>query len=50
MQLHGSSTLGGIISSHPIAMLLKPEPLFLMNPVWMSREVQLSVDGGLSAL
>ena len=46
----GSSTLGSIISSHPIPTLLEPEPLFLMNPLWMSREVRRSVDGGLSAV
>jgi len=34
-QLHGSSTPGCIIYSHPIHMLLKPEPLFLWNSVWM---------------
>jgi len=45
----GSSTPGSIISSHPIPTLLEPEPLFLMNSVWMSREVRRSVDGGLSA-
>jgi len=48
-QLRGSSTPGSIISSHPIPTLLEPEPLFLMNSVWMSREVRGSVDGGLSA-
>jgi len=45
----GFSTPGSIISSHPIPMLLELEPLFLMNSVWMSREVRRSVDGGLSA-
>jgi len=30
-------------------MLYEPEPLFLMNSIWMSREVQWSDDGGLSA-
>ena len=35
MQLGGSSTPGSIISSHPIPMHLDPEPLFLMNSVWM---------------
>jgi len=45
----GSSMPGTIISSHPIPKLLEPEPLFFMNSVWMSREVWLSVDGGLSA-
>jgi len=46
----GSSTPGSIISSHPIRMFLEPAPLFLMNSVWMSREVRRrSVDGGLSA-
>ena len=47
--MQGSSTLGSIMSSHLILTLLKPEPLFLMNPIWMLREVQRSVDGGLSA-
>jgi len=42
--------LGSIISSHLIPMLFKPELLFLMNSIWMSREVGLSVDGGLSAV
>ena len=27
----GFSTTGSIISSHPICMLVKPDPLFLMN-------------------
>jgi len=40
----GSSTPGNIISSHPIPAF------FLMNSVWMSREVRRSVDGGLSAI
>ena len=44
-----SSTLGSIISSHPIPSLLEPELLFLMNSLWMLREVWRSVDGGLSA-
>jgi len=50
----GSSTTGSIISSHPIPTLLEPEPLFepeplvLMNSIWMSREVRWSVHGGLS--
>jgi len=48
-QLCGSSQLHSIISSHPLPTLLKPEPLFLTNSVWMSPEVQWSVDGGLSA-
>ena len=34
------------ISSHPIPMLLEPEPVFVMNSVWV---LQRSVDGGLSA-
>jgi len=42
------STLGSIMSSHPIPTLLEPERLFLMNSVWMSGEVRQSVDGGLS--
>jgi len=45
----GSSTPGSIISSHPIPMLFEPEPLYLMNSLWMSREVRRSVEGGLSA-
>jgi len=45
----GSSMLGRMISSHPISMLLEPEPLLLMNSLWMSWEVQRSVEGGLSA-
>jgi len=45
----GSSTPGSIISSHLILTLLEPDPLFLMNSLWMSREVRRSVDGGLSA-
>jgi len=45
----GSSMPGSIISSDPIPMLLEPELLFLMNSDWMSQEVRLSVDGGLSA-
>jgi len=46
----GSSTPGSIISSHPIPTTLhEPEPLFLMNSLWMSREVRRSVEGGLSA-
>ena len=45
----GSSTPGSIISSHPISTLLELEQLFLMNSAWISREVRLSVDGGLSA-
>jgi len=50
----GSLTVGSIISCHPIPTLLVPEPLceseqlFLMNSVWMPREVRRSVDGGLS--
>jgi len=43
------STQGSIISSHPIPTLLEPEPLFLMDSVWMSREVRRSVNRGLSA-
>jgi hypothetical protein len=35
MQWHGSSTPDSIISSHPISILLKPEPLFLINSFWM---------------
>ena len=35
MQLRGSSTVGSIISSHLIPTLLSPEPLFLMNSIWM---------------
>jgi len=34
-QLRGSSTLGSIISSHAIPMLLEPEMLFLLNSVCM---------------
>jgi len=45
----GSSTPGSIITSHPIPTLLEPEPLFLMNSLWMSRAVRRSVEGGLSA-
>jgi len=40
---------GSVISSHPITTLLKPEALFLMNSIWMSREVRRQVDGALSA-
>jgi len=47
-QLCGSSTPGSIISSHPIPMLLTPEPLFVMNSISMSREVQRSVDDVLT--
>jgi len=36
----GSSTPGSIISSHTIPMLLEPEPLIVMNYLWMSREVR----------
>jgi len=50
MQLHGSSTPDGIISSHPIPTLLELETLLLMNSILMLQEVQRSVDGGLSAL
>jgi len=32
----GSSTPGSIISSHPILMLLEPEPLLPINSIWMS--------------
>jgi len=46
--MRGSSTPGNIISSHPIFTLLEPDPLVLMNSVWMSSEVRRSVDGGLS--
>ena len=46
----GSSTPGSIISSHPIPTILEPEPLILLNSVWMSRQVWRSVDGGLSAI
>jgi len=52
MDLHncvGSSMPGSIISSHPIPTLLEPELLFLLNSLWMSREVRQSVDDGLSA-
>jgi len=45
----GSSMPGSIRSSHPIPTLLNPAPLFLMNSIWMSREVRRSVDGRLSA-
>jgi hypothetical protein len=40
---------GGIISSHLIPTLVELEPLFLITSVWISREVRLSVNGGLSA-
>ena len=43
-----SSTPGSIMSSHPIPTLLEAEPIFLMNSIWMMREVWWSVDGGLS--
>jgi len=46
----GSSTPGSIILPHPISMVLEPQALFLMDSVWMSREVRRSVDGGLAAL
>jgi len=36
-----------IISSHPLATLLEPEPLFLTNSVWMPCEVRQSVDVGV---
>ena len=49
MQLGGSSMPGSIISSPLIPMLLEPPPLFLMNSVWMLRDMRRSVDGGLSA-
>ena len=49
IQLHGSSTPGSIISSHPIATHLKPEPLFDINSIWMLQEVRQSVVSGLSA-
>jgi len=49
VQLRGSSRPGSIIACHPLPALLKPEPLFLTNSIWMSREVRRSVDGGLSA-
>ena len=46
----GSPTPGSIISSHPIpTTLLEPEPLFLINSLSMSREVQRSVEVGLAA-
>ena len=48
-RFHGFSTPGSIISSHLIPMLREPEPLFLINSIWMSREVWQSVDGGISA-
>ena len=32
----GSSMPGSIISSHLIPTLLEPDPLFLMNSIWMS--------------
>jgi len=35
MQLRGSATQGSIIPSHLISTLLEPEPIFLMNSVWM---------------
>jgi len=44
-QFRGSSTPGSIISSHPIRMLIEPEPLYRMNSVWMSRGLRRSVDG-----
>jgi len=37
-QLRGSSTPGCMISSHPITTLLEPEPLFLLNSLWMLNE------------
>jgi len=46
-QLRRSSTPGSIISSYLIPTVLEPKPLFLMNSVWMSREVRQRVDGGL---
>jgi hypothetical protein len=45
----GSSTPGSIISSYPIPTLLEPDLLFVRNSVWISREVQRSVDGVLSS-
>ena len=45
----GSSTPGSTISSHPFPTLLEPEMPFLMNYVWMLREVRRSVDGVLPA-
>jgi len=49
VQLRGSSTPGSIISSHLIVTLLQPEPLWIMNSMWMLREVRWSVDRWLSA-
>jgi len=46
----GSPTPGSMISSYPIPTLLKPAVLFLINSVWMSRDVQWSVDFGLCLL
>jgi len=40
---------GSIIFSNPIPTLLELERLFHMIAVWMLREVQQSVDAGLSA-
>jgi len=38
----GFSTTGSIISSHPIRMLVKPDPLFLMNSFWtLNRRAQM---------
>ena len=37
------------ISSHPLLMLLEPEPLFLTNSLRMPCEVRRSVDDGVSA-
>ena len=48
-QLRGSSQPGSIILPHPLSRILRPEPLFSPNSLWMTREVRQSADDGLSA-
>jgi len=49
-QLRGSPQLGIIIPSHPLPMLLEPEPLFRTNSFGMPREVRQRVDDGPSVV
>jgi len=50
IQLRGFPCPGSIISSHFLPRLLKLEPLFLTNSVFMSQEVLWNVNGGLTAV
>jgi len=49
-QLHGSPTLGSILSFHPVPTLLQPESSVPINSRWVSQVVQWCVGGGLSAI